>query len=129
MSEIVSYVSNNIELRNILVELQRNMAKTNDVIMEGRDITTIVFPDANFKFYLDADLVERAERRYKQNQENNIEMSLEEIVENIKKRDYNDMHKPVGALMRTEEQIYIDSTNMSIEEVVERILEIIRRDD
>ena len=129
VSEIVSFVSNNVKLRSILVELQRNMAKTNDVIMEGRDITTVVFPDAKYKFYLDADLYERAERRYKQNQENNIDMSFDEIVENIKKRDNNDMNKPVGALRRTDEQVYIDSTNMTIEEVFEKIFEIIMRED
>ena len=125
VTKIVSFVSNNIGLREILVELQRKMAESNDVIMEGRDITTVVFPNANYKFYLDADLTERAKRRFKQNQEKNIDMSIEEIIENIKKRDYNDMNKPVGALIKTNEQIYIDSTNLSIDEVVEKIIKVI----
>ena len=128
VSSIVSFVSSNILLRKILVDLQRKMALDNDVIMEGRDITTVVFKEAKYKFYLDANIYERAERRYKQNQENNIDMSLDEIIDNIKIRDYNDMNKSVGALTRTNEQIYIDSTNMTIEEVVEYIVNIIRSD-
>ena len=129
VSNIVSFVSNNIKLRNILVDLQRKMADNNDVIMEGRDITTVVFPNANYKFYLDADLLVRAERRYNQNKEKSIKMSLEEIIDNIKKRDYNDMNKPVGALKKTNEQIYIDTTNLSIDEVVEKIIDVIRREE
>ena len=108
-----------------MVNLQRKLASGNDVVMEGRDITTVVFPNANYKFYLDASLEERANRRYKQYQEKGIDMSLEEIKENIEKRDYNDMHKEVGALIRTEEQIYIDSTNMTIEEVANKMIEVI----
>lgn len=129
VTSIVSFVSNNVKLREILVNLQRNMAKNNNVIMEGRDITTVVFPNANYKFYLDADLNTRAKRRFIQNQEKNINMSLEEIVDNISKRDYNDMNKSVGALVRTDDQIYIDSTNMTIEEVTDKIIKIIGREE
>ena len=125
VTSIVSPISSIIEVRNILVDLQRNMAKGKNVIMEGRDITTVVFPSADYKFYLDASVEERAKRRYKENQEKGIDMSLEETIENIKKRDYNDMNKPFGALKRTSDQIYIDSTNMSIDEVVDKIIRII----
>ena len=128
VTKIVSQVSNNIKLREILVELQRKMAESLDVIMEGRDITTVVLPNANYKIYLDASLEERANRRYKENKEKGMEVSFEEILANIEARDYNDMHKPFGALMRTEEQIYIDSTNMTIDEVVSKIREIIGRE-
>ena len=129
VTSIVSEVSSIVEVRKILVELQRNMAKGKNVIMEGRDITTVVFPDANYKFYLDASIEERAKRRYLQNQEKNIDMSYDEIVNNIEKRDYNDMNKPYGALKRTSDQIYIDSSNMAIEEVVNKIIEIIGSDN
>ena len=125
VTSIVSQVSSIIEVRKILVELQRKMANGKDVIMEGRDITTVVFPDADYKIYLDASIEKRAERRFKQNQEKNIDMSFEEIIENIKKRDYNDMHKPYGALVRTDDQIYIDSSDMTIEEVVNKVISII----
>ena len=110
-----------------MVNQQRKLAEGLNVIMEGRDITTVVFPNADFKFYLDASVEERARRRYEQNQEAGIEMSFEEIKENIRKRDYNDMHKEVGSLKRTDDQIYIDSTNMSIDEVVDFIVKKVSR--
>lgn len=126
VTNIVSPVSSIPEVREIMVELQRKMAKNKNVIMEGRDITTVVFPDAKYKFYLDADVMERAKRRFKQNEEMGIESNLDDIIDSIKKRDYNDMHKPVGALKRTNEQIYIDTTHLTIDEVVEEILKHIK---
>ena len=124
-TQIVSQVSSIVEVRKNMVELQRNLAKDYDVVMEGRDITTVVLPNANYKFYLDASLEARVNRRVKQNKEKNIDMSYDEIYENIKARDYNDMHKEVGSLMRTDDQIYIDSTNMTIDEVVDKMVNII----
>ena len=126
VSEIVSPISSIVSVREVLVKKQQEMADGKNVIMEGRDITTVVLPNANYKFYLDADVDCRAMRRFKQNQENGIEMSLEEIKENIEKRDYNDMHKEVGSLMRTDDQIYIDSTSLSIDEVVEKMMSYIK---
>lgn len=127
VTKIVSPISSIVKLREILVNMQREMGKNavNGVIMEGRDITTVVFPDANYKFYLDAKVEERAKRRYKENIEKGIKVSYDEILDNINKRDYNDMHKDVGSLMRTKEQIYIDSTDLTIDEVVEKIKKII----
>lgn len=129
VTKIVSLISSIVEVRKILVDLQRNMANGKNVILEGRDITTVVFPNADYKFYLDATADVRAMRRFKQNKEQNIDMTLKEIKENIEKRDYNDMHKPVGALRRTEDQIYIDSTNMTIDEVAKKIIGYIRGDE
>lgn len=125
VTKIVSPMSSIAKLRVILVELQQEMAKSCNVIMEGRDITTVVLPDANYKFYLDATIEERARRRFKENQEKGIESSYEEVLDNIQKRDYNDMHKEVGSLTRTEDAIYVDSTNLTIEEVVEKMQKII----
>ena len=127
VTQIVSPISSIVEVRKNMVELQRKMASTHDVILEGRDITTVVFPNAEYKFYLDATLEERVNRRIKQNKEMNIDMSEEEIRKSISDRDYNDMHKPVGALKRTDEQIYIDSTNMTIDEVIEKMINIIKK--
>ncbi len=128
VTEIVSPISSIIKVREILVDLQRKMSVGKDVIMEGRDITTVVFPNANYKFYLDANVEERAKRRYKQQEEKGINMSYKEIIESIKARDYNDMNKPVGKLQRTNDQIYIDSSNMSINEVVDKIINEIGSD-
>ncbi len=100
VTKIVSPVSSIIPLREVLVDMQRKMAESLDVIMEGRDITTVVLPNANYKFYLDASVEERANRRFKENKEKGMSVNYEEILENIKARDYNDMNKPVGALKR-----------------------------
>ena len=89
VSKIVSPVSSIKQVRTSMSNLQRKMAQGKDVIMEGRDICTVVFPTADVKIYLDADVEERARRRYKQNQEKGIDMSYEEVLENIKQRDKN----------------------------------------
>lgn len=123
---IVSQISSIPEVRETMVSIQRKMAEKNDAILEGRDITTVVFPNADYKFYLDASLEERVNRRFKQNADKNIDMTYDEIYENIKSRDYNDMNKKVGALKRTDDQIYIDTTNMKIDEVIDKILSIVK---
>ena len=125
VASIVSQVSAIKEVRFKLNEIFRKSAEGKNVVMEGRDIGTYVFPNANVKIYLDATPEERAKRRYKQNQELGIEMSYEEILENIKVRDKNDMEKEIGALKQAEDAIYIDSSNMTIEEVVNGITKII----
>lgn len=125
VTKIVSQVSSIKEVRFAMVDIQRKLAEGKDVIMEGRDITTYVFPNANVKIYLDADENERAKRRYKEMQENGIEMTYEEVLKNIQIRDKNDKEKEIGALKIAEDAIYVDTTNLSIEEVKERIKEII----
>ena len=125
VSEIVSPISNIIEVREHLVNIQRKIAKGKNVVMEGRDITTVVFPDAKYKIYLDADIDCRVKRRFLENKEKGIDMTLDEVKENIVSRDYNDMHKEVGALIRTDEQFYIDSTDLTIEEVLDTVINYI----
>ena len=129
VTEIVSPISSIVKVREIMVEIQRKIAEGKDVVMEGRDITTVVFPNANYKFYLDASIESRAERRYKENLEKGINMTYEEVLDNIKKRDYNDMHKEVGSLMRTADQIYIDTTNLTVDEEVEIIEKVINNEE
>lgn len=123
VTSVVSPISSIIPVREELVSIQRSIAEGKNVIMEGRDITTVVFPNADYKFYLDASVEERTRRRVEQNKEKGIFSSYEDIKQSIIDRDYNDMHKEVGALKRTNEQIYINSTNMGKEEVVNFILE------
>lgn len=122
VTSIVSGISTIIPLREELVAQQRKLALGCDIVMEGRDITTVVFPNADYKFYLDASVEERVRRRVKQNEENGIFSSYEDIKKSIMDRDYNDMHKKVGSLKRCDDQTYIDSTNMGIDEVVELII-------
>lgn len=125
VNENVSQVSAIGIVRTKMAELQREMAKSIDVIMEGRDIGTNVFPNADVKIYLDATPEERAKRRYIQNKDNGIEMSYEEILENVKKRDFIDSTREIAPLKKAKDAIYIDSSNMSIEEVVNEIKNII----
>lgn len=126
VTKIVSQVSSIKEVRFLMVDMQRKLAEGKNVIMEGRDICTYVFPNADVKIYLDASIEERAKRRFKENQEKNIDMTYEEVYENIRKRDENDKAKEVGALKVAEDSIVIDTTSLTIDEVVEKIIEIIR---
>lgn len=126
VSQTVSQVSSIKEVRYKMVEVQRKLAQGKDVIMEGRDITTVVFPEANVKIYMDADEKERAQRRYKEMQEKGIQMTYEEVLKNIQIRDKNDKEKEVGALKIAEDAIYLDTTGLSIEEVKNKILNIIK---
>ena len=122
VTSVVSPISSIVPVREEMVSIQRSIAEGFNVIMEGRDITTVVFPNADFKFYLDASVEERTRRRVEQNKEKGIFSDYEDIKQSIIDRDYNDMHKEVGALKRTNEQIYINSTNMKKEEVVDFII-------
>ncbi len=126
VTKIVSPISSIVEVRKILVNWQRNFVKGKNVVVDGRDTTTYVFPNANIKIYLDAEINLRAKRRYEEYKKNNQNISLNEIIDNIKNRDYNDMHKKVGSLKRAKDAIYIDSTHMNALEVVNEILKYIK---
>ena len=121
----MSQVSHIPEIRENMVDFQRKIAEGKNVIMEGRDIGTNVFPNADVKIYLDATPEERAKRRMKQNEEKGIESNYEEILENIKFRDHNDKTSNVAPLKKAEDAIYVDTSNLTIEEVTKKIVEII----
>lgn len=125
VSKLVSQVSSIREVRLSMVDLQRMMAEDKDVIMEGRDIGTYVFPKADVKIYLDADLEERARRRFNQNKEKGINMTYVDVLNNIKVRDENDKSKKMGALKVAEDAEVIDTTTKSIKQVVREISECI----
>ena len=126
VTSIVSQVSSIIPVREKMVEVQRKLANGKNVIVEGRDIGTVVFPNADIKIYLDASEEIRAKRRYEENKQNGIDTTYEEVLENVKMRDYNDMHKKVGALKKADDAIVVDSTNLTIDQVVEKIKDIIK---
>lgn len=125
VSEIVSFASNNKQIRIAMVNLQRKMAQGRDVIMEGRDIGTVVFPTADVKIYLDGNIEVRAQRRFKQNQEKGIDMSYEEVLENIKRRDKNDKEKEMGALKVASGATVIDTSNLTVKQEADCISKII----
>ena len=125
VNELVSPVATIKIVREKLADMQRNMAKSIDVIMEGRDIGTNVFPNADVKVFLDATPEERAKRRYRQNQENGIEIPFEEILKNVKERDYIDSHREIAPLTQAPDAVYIDSTGMTVDEEAEEVMKLI----
>lgn len=128
VNSIVSQVSTIKEIRAKLVEMQRKIAETTDIIMEGRDITTVVFPNADVKIYLDADVEERARRRFEQNKEKNIECTYEEVLEEMKKRDERDSNREESPLKIADDAIVVDSTNLKQKETVKKIEKIIKKE-
>ncbi len=126
VTEYASPVATVKIVREHLVKLQREMAKSIDVIMEGRDIGTNVFPNADVKIYLDATPEERAQRRFKQNKENGIDTPYEEILKNVIDRDYRDSHRELSPLIKAPDAIYIDSTGMTVEEEANEVIKIIK---
>ena len=139
IAPIASDISKIVKVREYMVDLQRKIANEyvkmdEDVLLEGRDICTVVFPDADLKIYLDADTKIRAKRRLEElkNRGINENLNLEEMIKSIEKRDETDKNKTVGALKRTENQKYIDTTDKKIDDVITEILgeiERIRKDN
>lgn len=127
ISNIVSSYASIPEVRSMLVKLQRDMSNKFDVIMDGRDIGTVVLKDASFKFFLTASADERANRRFKELQKRNIECSYDQILKDIIDRDYKDTHRPTDPLKKADDAIEIDSTKLDINGVVEKINEYIRK--
>lgn len=113
------------QVRDKVTPLQRKMGETQDIIMEGRDIGTVVFPNADVKIFLDCSIEERANRRYKQNLEKGINESYEEVLASIKERHKLETERKIAPLIKADDAILVDSTNMSIDEVVETIANII----
>ena len=120
-----SVVAKNQAVRNRLLALQRQMAEKQDVIMDGRDIGTVVLPDAQVKIYLTASAAVRAERRYKELVEKGESCNLKKIEEDIIARDEQDMNREIAPLKQAEDAVLVDSSYMTIEEVVDKIIEIV----
>lgn len=113
-------------VRDFLFGIQRNAASTNDIVVEGRDTTTVVFPNAWKKIYLDASLEKRARRRYLQYQEKGMYISIEEAKRDVMKRDKRDANRDIAPLKRADGALAVDSSNLSIEQVKEKILKFIK---
>lgn len=114
------------EVREKMTPIQRKMAENNDIIMEGRDIGTVVFPNADVKVFLDCSLEERAMRRYKQNKSKGIQSTYEEVLEGLKERHKLETQREIAPLIQAPDAVYIDSTGMSIEEEAEAVIKIIK---
>ncbi len=121
-----SNVAKNGRLRKILVDKQRELGKENSIVIEGRDIGTVVFPNAGIKLFLTASSEIRAERRYKELLAKGLDISFEKVLEELKERDYNDSHREASPLIQADDAILIDTGNLSIEEVINKVIEIIK---
>jgi cytidylate kinase len=125
ISLLASDMSKRKGVREALVRMQRELGRGGGVVLEGRDIGTVVFPKADVKFYLDADLEERARRRYNELVRKGVGVDFRGTLEEVLKRDHNDMHRALSPLKRAEDAIFIDSTHRSAEEVVQQMVRIV----
>lgn len=124
VSKMASYCGTIKEVRLKLVALQQELAKTRNVVMDGRDIGTYVLPEANLKIFLTASSAERARRRWQENKDKGIECNLPEIEQDIIARDLQDMNRDFAPLKQAEDAILIDSSYMSIPEVIEKVIKL-----
>lgn len=122
-----SIVSRYMAIRKFLVDSQRKMASSGNVILDGRDIGTVVLPNADLKIYQVASVETRALRRYKENLERGLEANLEVIKEEIEQRDYQDMNRTISPLKKADDAIEIDTSNLTLDEVVEIVLNLIHK--
>lgn len=125
VSQATSAISIYEGVRKKLLNLQRQLGQEHNVVMDGRDIGTNVLKDAQVKIYLTASVQTRAKRRYEELIKKGVECNLIEIEEDIKERDYRDMHREIAPLMQAEQAVYLDSSELAIEQVVEKIRSII----
>lgn len=126
ISSIVSAYASIPEVRKMLVKLQRDMSNKYNVIMDGRDIGTVVLKDSNFKIFLTATPEERAERRYTELVNRNIECSYDEILKDIIRRDHEDSTRAIDPLRKADDAVEIDTTGLNIEQVTNKINEFIK---
>lgn len=132
ISKVVSKTSSILGVREKITNLEREIGyewlkQGKNIIMEGRDITTVVFPEADVKIYLDATPIERAKRRCRQNKRNGINQPFNEVLQSIMERDKNDMNKKVGALKKAPDAIYVDSSKSNVNKIKQKIIKIIRQ--
>lgn len=126
ISLLSSQISPYVYVREKVLALQRNFAKSYDCVMEGRDIGTVVLPSAQYKFFITASEQERAKRRYEQLKIMNI--SYEKVLEDLRVRDYNDEHREVAPLKPAKDAIILDTTNLTLDQTVQKCIDIIKKD-
>lgn len=122
ISMYASDVSAIPEVRAFLLNLQRNMAKTNNIIMDGRDIGTVVLPDAQIKIFLTASAQVRAKRRYDELIEKGIDVKYEDVLSDVETRDYNDSHREIAPLKPADDGVIVDTSDLNLEQSVELLL-------
>lgn len=113
------------KVREFLFDLQKNIAAKNDCLMDGRDIGTVVLPNADLKVFLTASPEERAQRRYKQNLERGMEADYNQILKEVNERDYQDTHRDIAPLKQADDAVLLDTTDMTFDEVVDYLLKLV----
>ena len=126
ISMYASDVSAIPEVRAFLLDLQRNMAKTNNVIMDGRDIGTVVLPDAKIKIFLTASAEVRAKRRYDELIEKGMDVKYDDILQDVITRDYNDSHREIAPLKPADDSVIVDTSDLNLEQSVEKLISIMK---
>ena len=126
VASAASKVATYAEVRSALVAMQRKMQSTTSVVMDGRDIGTVVLPNATLKIFLTASASERAHRRCKEYEEKGIESNFEEILKEIEERDYQDSHREVSPLKKADDAVEIDTTYLTIDGIADQILELLK---
>ncbi|PNR96116.1 (d)CMP kinase [Petrotoga olearia] len=126
IGDLASLYSKNNIVREKVNQIIKKIAEKDNIVVDGRDIGTVVLPDSDIKIYLTASLEERAKRRWNEEKEQKANISFTEILEEIKNRDYNDSNRSIAPLKRAQDAIIIDTTNLSIEEVLQKILKIVK---
>ena len=121
----IGSIANSKTVREKMIELQRSIVENNDFIVDGRDLGTVVFPNCKNKFYLTASVDTRAKRRFEQNKRLGIDSDLDQIKASIKQRDENDMNREISPLKQADDAILIDSSDLSLEEVVNKIISLV----
>ncbi len=126
VSKAASKVSAIPKVREFLLELQRGFAKKYNVVMDGRDIGTVVLPDAQVKIFLTASAQERAKRRYKEQVERGLDVNFDDILADIKERDYRDEHREIAPLKPAKDSVLVDTSNMNIEQSVKAVIDTVK---
>lgn len=124
----IHIISNNAMIREKLVSMQRVIGSGSNIVCEGRDIGSVVFPDADFKFFLIADLESRIKRRFNEQKKINLSLSIDEVRDSLTTRDFNDVNRSNSPLIKPSDSIEIDTTNMTIESQVDYIYKLIKQD-
>ena len=127
ISSLVSLLAEKNEIRKYIVKIQKDISRNKSIVMDGRDIGTVVFPNADIKFYLDASLNERSQRRWKELSKTES-ISLEQVKKDLKNRDDNDINRDHSPLMKSKNSITIITDNLSIDEVVKKMIQIIDKE-
>ena len=127
VSNQVSQISTIREIRKKMVQIQQKMGIAKGVVMEGRDIGTIVFPDAELKLFMTADMETRVKRRYKEMREKKIDVSMDEVRDNVNSRDYEDTHRQESPLIQADDAIVLDNTNLDLEQQLQIALELVEK--